>query len=108
MVAFGVSTVVMAGISIVRRTKVLALLAGVAAAINIGLNFVLIPPFGMVGAAVATAVAYAVLAALYFYVAQHYYRTPYELKKVLTALGLASVVGILGVVRWGPPPSRSR
>ena len=104
VVAFGVSTVVMAGISIVRRTKVLALLAGVAAAINIGLNFVLIPPFGMVGAAVATAVAYAVLAALNFQVAQRYYRTPYELQKVLTALGLASVVGILGVVPLGPAP----
>ena len=104
VVAFGVSTVVMAGISIVRRTKVLALLAVVAAAINIGLNFVLIPPFGMVGAAVATAVAYAVLAALNFQVAQRYYRTPYERRKVLTALGLASVVGILGVVPLGPAP----
>jgi O-antigen/teichoic acid export membrane protein len=104
VVAFGVSTVVMAGIAIVRRTKVLALLAGVAAAINIGLNFVLIPPFGMVGAAVATAVAYAVLAALNFQVAQRYYRTPYERQKVLTALGLASVVGILGVVPLGPAP----
>lgn len=104
VVAFGVSTVVMAGISIVRRTKVLALLALVAAAINIGLNFVLIPPFGMVGAAVATAVAYAVLATLHFRVSQRYYRTPYELTKVLTAIGLASVVGILGVVPLGPLP----
>jgi O-antigen/teichoic acid export membrane protein len=102
VVAFGVSTVVMAGISIVRRTRVLAVLAVAAAALNIGLNFVLIPPFGMVGAAVATAVAYAVLAGLHYYVAQGYYPTPYEPIKVLAAIGLAGAVGILGVVPLGP------
>jgi O-antigen/teichoic acid export membrane protein len=104
VVAFGVSTVVMAGISIVRRTKVLAVLALVAAALNIGLNFVLIPPFGMVGAAVATAAAYALLAVLHFQVAQRYYPTPYESPKVLMAIGLATAVGILSVVPLGPPP----
>jgi O-antigen/teichoic acid export membrane protein len=102
VVAFGISTVVMAGISIVRRTKVLALLALVAAALNIGLNFILIPPFGMVGAAVATAAAYALLAVLHFRVAQRYYPTPYEPPKVLTALGLATAFGILSVVPLGP------
>jgi O-antigen/teichoic acid export membrane protein len=43
-----------------RRTKPIALAAGVAAVVNVGLNFVLIPVFGLAGAAVATAVAFTI------------------------------------------------
>ena len=102
VVAFGVSTVVMAGISIMRRTKVLAVLAVLAAALNIGLNFALIPPYGMLGAAVATVVAYVALTLAHYRVAQHYYATPYEPGRVLTAIALATGFGILGVVPLGP------
>jgi O-antigen/teichoic acid export membrane protein len=102
VVAFGVSTVVMAGISIMRRTKVLAVLAVGAAALNIGLNFALIPPFGMLGAAVATAVAYVALTLVHYRVAQHYYATPYEPRRVVTAIALATGFGVLGVVPLGP------
>jgi O-antigen/teichoic acid export membrane protein len=94
--------VVMAGISIMRRTKVLAVLAVLAAVLNIGLNFALIPPYGMLGAAVATVAAYAALTMAHYRVAQHYYRTPYEPGRVLTAIALATGFGILGVVPLGP------
>ena len=103
IVAFGFSTVLIAGISIVRRTKVLAALAIVAAMVNIGLNLALIPPFGMVGAAEATAASFVLLAALHYRVAQHYYSTPYELGKVLTVVALASAAGILGLLPLSPP-----
>jgi O-antigen/teichoic acid export membrane protein len=89
---------VMAGISIMRRTKVLAVLAVTAAIVNIALNFALIPPFGMVGAAAATAIAFLVLAALHYRVAQMYYPTPYEPAKVLTAVALATFFGTLGLL----------
>jgi O-antigen/teichoic acid export membrane protein len=102
VVAFGFSSVVMAGISIVRQTKVLAVLSTIGAAFNIGLNFAVIPPFGMVGAAFATAAAYVLLAGLYYRSAQRLYRTPYELPKVLLAIALASGIGVLGVLPLGP------
>jgi O-antigen/teichoic acid export membrane protein len=102
VVAFGISTVVMAGISIMRRTKVLAVLAVAVAVVNIGLNFALIPPFGMVGAAVATAVSFVLLAGLHYRVAQRYYATPYEPGKVLVAVALATAIGVLGVLPLGP------
>jgi O-antigen/teichoic acid export membrane protein len=56
----------------------------------------------MVGAAVATAAAYILLAALYYRSAQRLYRTPYELAKVLLAVALASGIGVLGVLPLGP------
>jgi O-antigen/teichoic acid export membrane protein len=92
----------MAGISIVRQTRVIARISIVAAAFNIALNFALIPPFGMVGAAIATAAAYVLLAGLYYRSAQRLYRTPYELSKVALAVGIAAGIGVLGVIPLGP------
>jgi O-antigen/teichoic acid export membrane protein len=101
-VGYGLVTVLTVGFSIARKTGRLALLAVVAAAVNIGLNFALIPPFGIVGAGFATAVGYAVLAASYYWVSQRIYPTPYEPRKVLTTLALASVLGVAGVLPLGP------
>jgi O-antigen/teichoic acid export membrane protein len=102
VVAFGVSSVVISGISYARRTTLLAGIALVAAAVNIGLNFALIPPFGMVGAAFATTAAYSLLALVQYVVAQRLYPTPYEGWKVLSTIALACVAGTLGVVRLEP------
>jgi O-antigen/teichoic acid export membrane protein len=61
MVAFASNQMTAAGISLMKRTSYLALHAWIAAVINVALNFVLDPPFGMLGAAWATAIAYAYL-----------------------------------------------
>jgi len=102
VVAFGISLVVTSGISFARRTRLLPLIAGAAAAVNIGLNFALIPPYGMVGAALAAAAGYATLAVLQHAVAQRVYPTPYETGKILRALVLAGAVGALGLVELEP------
>jgi O-antigen/teichoic acid export membrane protein len=102
VVLFGISTVAMSGISYARRTGVLAGITLTAAILNIGLNFALIPPFGMVGAAVANLAAYLLLAGLYYGIAQRIYPTPYEPGKLLTIVGLASAFGILGLVSIHP------
>ena len=102
-VAFGVSSLVMAGISLARRTVWFALLAGAAAAFNIGLNLVFIPAWGMVGAAVATTAAYGLLAILYYIVAQRLYPTPYEPWRVVAVLALAAVWSAPGYVVYDSP-----
>jgi O-antigen/teichoic acid export membrane protein len=102
VVLFGISTVAVAGISYARRTGVLAGVTLAAAIVNIGLNFVLIPPFGMIGAALANLAAYLLLAALYYVIAQRIYPTPYEPEKLLIVVGLASAFGILGLVPIHP------
>jgi O-antigen/teichoic acid export membrane protein len=102
MLAFGVGSIAMAGISLARRTVYFALFTGAAGIFNIALNFALIPPYGMVGAAFATAAAYALLAALYYWMAQRVYPTPYEPWKVLALLGLAVLCSVPGFVRIEP------
>ena len=102
VLAVGISSVIMAGVSIARRTIYLALLAGIGVVVNVAFNLVLIPPFGMLGAAFATAAAYGVLTFLHYKVAQRLYPTPYEPRNVVIIVALASAFGTLGVVGLGP------
>ncbi len=104
VLAVGISSVVMAGISISRRTIYLALLAGIGVVVNVAFNLILIPPFGMLGAAFATAAAYGLLTLMHYRVAQRLYPTPYEPKNVVIVVALAIAFGTLGVVALGPVP----
>ena len=99
---YGIATVLTTGLAIVRKTVHLAALGIAAALLNIVLNFALIPPFGIVGAGVATAVGYGALALLYYWVTQRLYPTPYEPRKVVTMVAAASLLGLLGLVPFEP------
>jgi O-antigen/teichoic acid export membrane protein len=61
MVIEGVSGMVAAGLFIHRKVKAVVSIIMSCAVLNIGLNVILIPHFGVVGAAIATLVAYAAL-----------------------------------------------
>jgi O-antigen/teichoic acid export membrane protein len=101
-VFYGIATLLTTGLAIVRKTVHLAGLAVGAAVLNVVLNFALIPPFGIVGAGLATAAGYGVLAGSYYWLTQRLYRTPYEPRSVVTMLVVASALGGLGVVPLGP------
>lgn len=98
IVAVGVNSVTMSGISIVRATHYFARYAFYAVAVNLALNFLLIPPAGKEGAALATLLTYAGLAALYYYRAQALDPAPFDLSAVLLILGSAVVVIAIGTV----------
>ena len=57
-VAFAGYIVVAIGVGRAKRTQFNWVVTGAAAAVNIGLNLILIPPYGMMGAAIATIAAY--------------------------------------------------
>jgi O-antigen/teichoic acid export membrane protein len=99
---YGVSTLLTTGLAIVRKTVHLAGLAVGAAVLNVALNFALIPPFGIVGAGLATAVGYGALALSYYWLTQRLYPTPYEPRKVLAMLAAATLLGLLGLVSFEP------
>jgi O-antigen/teichoic acid export membrane protein len=99
-VALGIGSIVMAGISYTRRTTYFALLSVAAAAVNIALNLVLIPPFGMVGAAAATAVALGLLTAAYYVVSQRLYPTPYEVRLVVAIVAVGIPAGAVGLLQF--------
>jgi O-antigen/teichoic acid export membrane protein len=66
------------GIGIRKRTRYLPLITAAAAATNVGANLVLIPRFGMLGAAWATVLSYAVMAGLGFRISHSLYPVPWE------------------------------
>jgi O-antigen/teichoic acid export membrane protein len=98
---FGLATLLTTGLAIVRKTVHLAALGIVAAVLNIALNFALIPPWGIVGAGLATAAGYGALALSYYWLTERLYPTPYEPAKVLTMIGAASLLGLIGLVPFG-------
>jgi O-antigen/teichoic acid export membrane protein len=104
MLAYGLVTLFATGIALARSTGRGAALTVVAAVINIGLNFALIPPYGIVGAAVATTLGYGFLAVAYYLLSQSLYPTPYEPRKAALTVGAACAFGVLGAVPLGPEP----
>jgi O-antigen/teichoic acid export membrane protein len=83
---------VQTGIYIARRTSVIAWTVGVAALASIGFNMVLIPSFGIVGAAFATALGHLTALILLYIIAQRIAPIPYQPGKliatILTAIGV--------------------
>jgi O-antigen/teichoic acid export membrane protein len=84
------------GIGRARRTQLNWVVTGIAAAINIALNIVLIPRYGMIGAAIATLVAYVVLFVGMWVRARSVYPVPYQWRRVLTLAGLAVALTAVG------------
>jgi O-antigen/teichoic acid export membrane protein len=84
-VAFGGYIVVAIGVGRARRTQFNWVVTGAAAAVNASLNLILIPPYGMMGAAVATVAAYATMFAGMSWWAQRLYPVPYQWRRVVTA-----------------------
>jgi len=97
---YGISSLVLFGIGITRRTGYVAIYTVVALTLNVGLNVLLIPPWGMLGSAFATLVAYGALAAFYYHRSQILYPTPYELRKTVTTIVLGGLAMAVGLVRF--------
>ncbi len=95
-------TVLAIGSGRARRTQLNWVVTGTGAAVNVGLNFWLVPRYGMVGAAISTAAAYVVLFAGMTLYAQHVYPVQYQWRRVITAVGVA--VGLTVAARAAQLP----
>ena len=91
MLAYATTQVTAGGISLTKRTLWLALYSWMAALINLGLNLVLIPPLGMLGAAWATAAAYVFLTIAYAITSHRLWPLTYDWRRGTTILALTSV-----------------
>jgi len=90
-VLYGCYFVLSVGIALEGKTKYAALIVVSAAILNLGLNYLLIPSYGMMGAAVATAICYAMLPIGMFFASRRYYPIQYEyarIAKILLACGI--------------------
>ena len=94
--AYAGYTVLAIGIGRARRTQFNWIVSGAAAVLNVGLNFWLIPAYGMMGAAVSTAAAYVALFVGMTINSQKVYPVPYQWRRVLTLSAVAIALTIVG------------
>ena len=86
------------GLSITKQTRYYPVATGLAAATSITANVVLIPRFGVLGAAWANALSYLVLATVALYFSQKFYPIPYEwarLARIASAAAVAYLVATM-------------
>lgn len=94
----GAKAVVSLGLYLKKKTNYIAYNTIGAAVLNIGLNFILIPKYKMMGAAVATIISFIALYFVTYFVADRFYKIPYENMKLLKMLILAIVLFFLSTL----------
>jgi O-antigen/teichoic acid export membrane protein len=102
--AYAAYIVMAIGVGRARRTQFNWLITGVAAAVNVALNLLLVPSYGMFGSAAATAAAFAVLFLGMTWYAQRVFPVPYQWRRVITAAGAAIGLTVLGKLLEVPFP----
>src|SRR2546422_11709589 len=102
--ADGMYYIAATGVVLAKRVWTLPITTGVAALVNVGLNLVLIPRYGIIGAAVATVVAQAVSICGLFIWSQRFWHIPYAWRQVIVGIVCGAVaLGLgLGVRLPGP------
>ena len=83
-VFLGIFTIQLAGIYIHKKTKLIPIITGSAAIINIISNIILIHYFGWQGAAWGTLIGYVFMAVLQYFIVKRFYQLYWEWKKIIT------------------------
>ncbi len=99
----GAYVVFLAGAYLEKKTKFLPFITGLGAIVNIGVNFLLIPSMGIMGAALATLAAYAIMAIAMYFASQKFYQIQYEWSKV-AGIAFAAAIAFIGFKLLHPDP----
>src|SRR5439155_6263835 len=98
--AYSGYSVLAIGVGRTRQTQLNWVVAGFAAILCVVLDVVLIPPYGMIGAAIATLAAYVGLFLGMWLRSRHVYPVPYQWRRLLTlavvAVGLTILARVVG------------
>jgi O-antigen/teichoic acid export membrane protein len=91
IVFYGIYSIFTVGTGVKRKKWFIALVMTIAAVINVAANFVLIPHYGSMGAALSTLIAYIILTIIMYFVNQRIYPLPFE-------VGLFTVALLIGFI----------
>ena len=86
------------GISLKNKTSVFAKVAWITAIINLVFNFILIPYFGGVGAAISTSISYFVLTGLYFFYSQKLHKLPINFNILLILIFISFTMLLISLM----------
>lgn len=77
------------GIHIAKKSKMIAGINITVAIINIIINYVMIPTWGITGAAVAGLIRAFLFCTLFFYISNYFYSVPYKWSRIFNGLGFS-------------------
>jgi O-antigen/teichoic acid export membrane protein len=93
--------VVVIGVGRMRRTQFNWVVTGAAALVNVTLNLILIPRYGMMGAAIATVAAFTTMFWGMSWWAQRMFPVPYQWRRVVTAALAGAALAVCGKLVGG-------
>lgn len=93
---YAVYTVFWVGANVAMKNRMIPLFVLVSSGVNIGLNFLLVPRYGMWAAAWTTVIGYAILAVTIYFYSERYYHIPFEWRRLATVLG-ATALSLAGI-----------
>lgn len=85
-----------AGLFIKEETKKLPVIMLTGASVTVLLNIILVPIYGMLGAAIATLGSYLIMAIMIYYFSQRVYHVPYQMYRAAAMILVAAAVVIMG------------
>lgn len=101
---YGVYLLTSIGLNITTNTKYYPVSTAVGAAVNVGLNFLLIPAYGMLGAAWANGASYAVQSGIAYHFSQRFYPIDYEKARIARAVAAAMLAYAVARLLPDMPP----
>jgi len=90
----------MVGVYLEKKVGLMPLVTGAAAIVNVGINLIFIPVFGMMAAAWATFFAYFTIAALLYVLIQPHYRINYEWNRVGILLACGAAIYLVSTAHF--------
>jgi O-antigen/teichoic acid export membrane protein len=102
-VAYGTNILTASGMTLTHRTGPLALASGIAAVVNVAFALALVPPLGMIGAALASVLGYVVLTGLYLWISQRLWPMVLEVRRLVTIVVALGVTVLLTSDIWELP-----
>src|SRR5665647_2915453 len=79
------------GANVAKKNRLIPVITLVASGVNIGLNFLLVPVYGMYAAAWTTLIGFGILVVLVYFISNRWYPVPYEWRRLIV-LGVAAAV----------------
>jgi O-antigen/teichoic acid export membrane protein len=98
---FGIYAVTSQIISLKKKTKIIGIIWVIAAFLNFGLNFIFIPKFGILGAAITTLLAYTLAFALSWHCAFRKLQFEIDWKSILKSFSASTVMTLF--ILWFSP-----
>ncbi len=88
------------GANVAKKNRLIPVITLVASGVNVGLNYFLVPVYGMWAAAWTTVIGFGILAVLVYFVSNKWYPIPYEWRRLIVlgcgaalTLGAAWIIG---------------